>query len=218
MAGWITNMRGVVTKLGVGTSRAANTGGKLSIVRYRDIFTNPLAPLTNTTTGAYLVAAVAAPADAAGSDLTILTAGEASLRSQPRNVAIVASATQTEKVTVTGTDQFGASQTEEISFNGSTVVPGTKVWGSISVIHCAQKSGDANIAVGLGSILGTSRRVLGLGLDGGVYVTANGITTSVQETTRPVKSTTAGVYGVTFDTALDATKSYIIDYLSDEAR
>lgn len=203
--------------IGLGTRRAANTGGAWDDFGYVDVFANPAATPTNVAT-CTLVTSVAAPSDAAGADLTIVAAVEATLRTQPRSLAIAADAGQTEAVTVTGKDQFGNAQTEEITFNGAAVVQGTKVWGRVTGIHCAQRSGAANIGVGLGTILGTSRRIHGISIDGGVYTTASGKLTAVQETTRPVKSTTAGVHGVTFSTALAATKTYILRYRSDEAR
>jgi hypothetical protein len=58
----------------------------------------------------------------------------------------------------------------------------------------------------------------GLAIDGAVFTTASLFGTAVQETTRPVKATTAGVYGVTFNTALVDTKTYVVSYGSDEVR
>jgi hypothetical protein len=212
------HMRGIVANLGLGISKIANTGGTFTAVRYTDVWSNP--PVVPTSEGATctLVTTVAANNDVAGIDLTIVAGVEALLRTTPRNLCIWASAGQTEILSVTGTDQFGAAQTEDITFNGNAAVSGTKVWGSITKIHQAQRSGAANIGVGFGSLFGTSRRVLGLGLDGSVYVTATGITATVQETTRPVKSTTTAVQAVTFSTAIVATNTYVLSYLSDEAR
>jgi hypothetical protein len=212
------HLKGIVAKTGLGTAKAANTGGAFNAIRYVDIWSNP--PVVPTSEGATctLVTTVAASNDVAGVDLTIVSGVEALLRTTPRNLCIWASAGQTEIVSVTGTDQFGTAQTEDITFNGNAAVQGTKVWGSITTIHQAQRSGAANIGIGFGSIFGTSRRVLGLGLDGAVYVTATGITATVQETTRPVKTTTTAVQGVTFTTAIAATNTYVLSYLSDEAR
>jgi len=215
--GFQRHIKGIVANLGLGTGKAVNLGSDWPAIRYIDVFVNPAATPTNVGS-CDLVTSVAASAAAAGVDLTIVAAVEATLRYQPRSLAIAADAGQTEAVTVTGTDQFGNAQTEDITFNGNAVVQGVKVWGSVTKLHCAQRSGAANIGVGLGTILGTSRRVLGLSLDGAVFTTTDGKLTSVQETTRPVKSTTAAVYGVTFSTAIAATKTYVISYLSDEMR
>jgi len=195
--------------VGCGGRKAANTGGALTRIRVHDVFANPAAAAVDT-----VVASVAASNDAAGADLTLLQ----TTLDPPRNLSITADAAQTEKITVTGTDQFGNAQTEEITFNGAATVAGTKVFKTLTTVHQAQRSGAANISVGVGSILGTSRRVVGCGLDGGVYTTANGETTMVQETTRPVRAVTANVHGVTFSTALAATKTYELAYFTDEAR
>jgi len=212
------HMKGIIARLGLGTGMAANGYGAFNAVRYTDVWSNP--PVVPTSEGATcnLVTTVAAPDGAAGADLTIVAGAEALLRVTPRNLTIWASAAQTEKVTVTGTDQFGTAQTEDITFNGNAAVHGTKVWGAISKIHCEQRSGAANIGIGFGSIFGTSRKLLGLGLDGAVFATASGPAASVQETTRPVKTTTASVEGATFSSAIAATNTYVLSYLSSEAR
>jgi len=217
MAGFM-KMKGLAALLGVGTTKAANTGGALVNMRYTDVFSNP--PVVPTSEGATctLVTTIAASNAGAGVDLTIVTAVEATLRTQPRNLTIWASAGQTEALNVTGTDQFGTAQTEDITFNGNAAVHGTKVWGSITTIHQVQRSGIADIGVGLGSIFGTSRVMNGLAIDGAVYTTASGAATAVQETTRPVKAPTASVYGVTFATAISASKTYVVTYGSSEVR
>jgi hypothetical protein len=194
--------------VGCGSRKAANTGGALTRVRVHDVFAAPAAAAVDT-----IVASVAASNEAAGADLTIAAQPDI-----PRNLSITADAAQTEKITVTGTDQFGNAQTEEITFNGASTVAGTKVFKTVTTVHQAQRSGAANISVGVGSLLGTSRRVVGLGLTGGVYTTANGETTMVQETTCPVRAVTANVHGVTFATALAATKTYELGYITDEAK
>jgi hypothetical protein len=217
MAGFM-KMKGLAALLGVGTTKAGNTGGALVNMRYTDVFSNP--PVVPTSEGATctLVTTVAASNAALGVDLTIVTAVEATLRTQPRNLTIWASAGQTEALNVTGYDQFGTAQTENITFNGNAAVHGTKVWGAITTIHQVQRSGAADIGVGLGSIFGTSRVMNGLAIDGAVYTTSSGASTAVQETTRPVKAPTASVYGVTFGTAIAATKTYVVSYGSSEVR
>ena len=202
------HMKGIGAKIGVGTTNAANTGGAFAAIRYVDVLTGPVAAAVDS-----IVASVAASNNVAGVDLTIAAQPDI-----PRNITITADAAQTEKVTVTGTDQFGNAQTEEITFNGASTVAGVKIFKTVATVHQAQRSGAANISVGVGNLIGTSRRVLGVGLDAGVYTTASGITTMVQETTRPVRAVTANVHGVTFSTALDPAKTHVITYLSDEMR
>lgn len=210
-------VKGLQVISGLGHLFASNTGAGYPVFEYVETFANPHAVPTNVST-CDLVTSVAASNDAAGADLTIVPAVAAHLTTCPRNIVIAADAAQTEHIHITGTDQFGTAQTEQITFNGAAVVAGTKVWGSVTTIHQDQRSGAANIGCGFGSIFGTSRRVLGLGLDGCVYVTATGKLAGVQETTRPVKSTTSGVHGVTFNTAIAATNTYDLLYHSDEAR
>ena len=215
MAGFITNCRGIAAKLGIGTTKAANTGGALVHMHYVDTFADPPIVPTNVAT-CTLVTTIAASVGA--QYLTIVAAVAATLRTQPRSLAFWADAAQTENANIIGTDQFGIAQTETIAFNGAAKVETTKVWGAITSIQQEARSGAGNIAVGLGTIFGTARRMNGLGIDGAVFTTASGYLTAVQETTRPVKAPTAAVYGVTFTTAIAATKTYRVSYGSDEIR
>ena len=216
MAGWSTSMKGSATRLGVGSRLAANTGAAFPAVKYVDVFTNPDILITTNADSKFVTTVAAAAGITA---LTIVAAEEAKLRSVgARSLAICSDGAQTEKITVTGTDQFGTAQTEDITFNGAAVVKGTKVWGSVSSISQAARSGAANISVGWGDIFGTSRRIIGLAVDGCVFTTSSGVATAVQETTRPLKSTTASVHGVIFSTAIAATKTYVVRYISDEVR
>jgi hypothetical protein len=215
MAFW--KVKGVQVVSGIGHLFAVNTATGYPTFEYVETFKNPTIVPTAVASG-NLVTTVASPSGAGGLDLTLVTAVELLLRTIPRNVAIVASAAETTTALVTGFDQFGTAQTETVTFNGATVVEGTKVWGAITTIHAAQRSGTATIAVGFGSIFGTSRKIIGISIDGATYTTSAGVETGVQETTRPVKTTTAGVHGVTFTTAIAATKTYDLIYHSDEAR
>lgn len=210
------HIKGMILRVGYGIAEAANTGGSLPRLHYNDVWANPEILIT-ANADSTLVVTVAAPVGAGGADLAIVAAEEALLRTMPRSVAICCDAAQTEGVLVIGTDQFNTAQTETITFNGAAVVKGTKVWGSITTIHCAQKSGNGNISVGWGDIFGTSRKLVGVSA-GYVYVTATGKYAAVRETTTPVKSTTASVHGVTWTTAIAATNTYELAYISDEAR
>jgi len=203
--------------VGVGSRKLGNTGGDFPLIAVTDAWANP--PVVPTSEGATcnLVATVAASADAAGVDLTIVAEAEALLRNCPRNLAIWASAAQTEDVDVTGYDQFGNAQTETITFNGNDKVEGTKVWGRITTIHQDQRSGAANIGIGFGSLFGTSRKLVAVD-HGAVFVTATGKYASVKETTDPLKATTASVHAVSFTTAIAATNTYVVHYFTDEAR
>jgi hypothetical protein len=200
---------------GIGHLFAMNTGGAFPLFENLEVYTNPLAVPTNVATCDLVTSVAAGVGDTV---LTMVAGVKATLSTIPRNVVIAADAAQTENCNIVGFDQFGNAQTETIVFNGAAVVAGTKVWGSLTSITQMARSGAANIGCGLGSIIGTSRRITGLEIDGAVYTTANGVATSVQETTRPVKSTTAAVHGVTFNTALAVTKTYMLLYHSDEAR
>jgi len=208
-------VKGLMAVSGLGHLFAMNTATAFPVFEYVDVFVNPLAVPTNVATCDLVTSVAAGVGDTV---LTMVAGVKATLSTIPRNVVIAADAAQTEDCNIVGFDQFGNAQTETIVFNGAAVVPGTKVWGSLTSITQKARSGAANIGCGLGSIVGTSRKIIGLSLDGGVYTTANGVATSVQETTRPVKNTTAAVHGVTFTTALAATKTYMLLYHSDEAR
>jgi hypothetical protein len=216
MAGFM-KMKGLAALRGIGTTKAANTDGAYVNMKYVDVFAAP--PVVPTSEGATCTLVTTVAASVGAVDLTIVAAVELLLRTVPRNLAIWASAAQTEKVTVTGFDQFGTAQTEEITFNGNNKVEGTKVWGAITTINQGVRAGGAaNIGVGYGAIFGTSRKMNGLSINGAVYTTGSGLGTAVQETTRPVKAPTAGVYGATFTTAIDPLKTYVLSYGSSEVR
>jgi hypothetical protein len=209
------NSNVAVATVGVGSRKAGNTGGALTRISVHDTFENP--PVIPTSEGATCTLVTTVAASAGGVALTIVAAVEALLRYQPRNLAIWASAAQTEILSVVGTDQFGNAQTEDITFNGNAKVEGTKVWGSISALNNAARSGAANIGVGFGPLFGTSRKIVAA-VDGYVGTTASGGYAMVRETTEPLKSTTASVHAVTFATAIAADKTYEVRYITDEAR
>ena len=175
-------------------------------MRYTDVIAGPIAAAADT-----IVASVAAAVGAV--NLTIQAQPDF-----PRNLTITADAGQTEAITFTGTDQFDAAQTEAITFNGAATVAGTKVFKTVTQAACAPRSGAANISVGVGNIMGTSRKMNSLSIDAAVYTTASGATTAVQETTRPVKAPTANVHGVTFATAPHPDKTHMLTYGSSEIR
>jgi hypothetical protein len=208
--------KGMLFTIGFGIRKAANTGGDLVRAEYNDVWVNPNAIPTNVAT-CDLVTSVAAPTGAGGLDFTIVAAVAATLAAIPRSLAIWADAAMTQNCVVTGFDQFGTAQAETVAFNGAAKVETTTVWGSLTSIHSAQRSGAGNLGVGLGSIFGTSRKLVKVG-SGIVYVTATGKYAAVRETTTPVKSTTASVHGVTWTTAIAATNTYELAYISDEAR
>lgn len=198
--------RGILAGIGSGTALAANTGGAFPVVRYVDVFAAADPAAVDT-----IVAAVAASVGA----VNLAIQAQPGI---PRNITITADAAQTEVCVITGTDQFGNAQTESITFNGAATVAGTKVFKTVTQVANGARSGAANISVGCGNIIGTSRRCLGFGMSSGVYTTASGLTTMVQNTTAPVKAVTANVHGVTFQNNLAAATTTVLSYLSDEAR
>jgi hypothetical protein len=201
--------------LGVGSRKAGNTGGALTRILVHDTFAAP--PVVPTSEGATCTLVTTVAAAAGDTALTIVAAVEALLRTAPRNLAIWASAAQTEAANVIGFDQFGNAQTETITFNGNAKVEGTKVWGAVTSITQIARSGVANIGVGFGALFGTSRKLIGT-VDGYVGATASGVYAAVRETTEPLKSTTASVHAVTFATAISASNTYEVHYVTDEAR
>ena len=201
--------------LGVGSRKAANTGEALTRVKTHDVFAGPHAASTSAATSHLLGAA------GAGQLLTtgVTTPTVFNAIDFPRNLTLWADGACTSAITITGTDQFDAVISEVLTANGAAIVAGTKVFKAITGVSCAAYTvGAQTVFIGVGSILGTSRRVVGCGLDGGVFTTASGETTMVQETTRPVRATTASIHGVTFNTALAADKTYELAYFTDEAR
>jgi hypothetical protein len=205
-------VKGLLATVGIGTAKAANTGGAFVNVKYTDVIANPAAASTDAATSV-LITAVALSGSTTTPGVIIAQPDV------PRNVTVWCTVANTANVTIVGTDQFDAAQTEVIAANGTVIVAGTKVFKTITSVTSAIRSGSATtLSIGVGSILGTSRRMNGLGIDGAVFVTSAGYLTAVQETTRPVKAPTAAVYGVTFSTALAATNTYVVSYGSDEAR
>lgn len=200
---------------GIGTRRAGNTGGALPRFAVHDVFAAPVATSVSAATSLLAGAAGAGQLLTDGVTTPVVYANP----DFPRNLTVWATGACTSVITITGTDQFGTAISEAISCNGAAIVAGTKVFKTITAISCAAYSDAAQtVSIGQGSILGTSRKIVGCGIDGGVYTTASGETTMVQETTRPVRAVTAGVHGVTFSTALAATKTYELAYFGDEAR
>lgn len=194
---------------GFGTLKTTDTGADFPVFACTEVFENPKATASTGCLGA-----TALPSEAA----TTVTEG-ITQPDYPRSLQMVASAAATSVVTAYGYDQFGNAINEEFTLNGTSDVLGTKVSASITKFVLATRiDGAANLTVGFGKILGTSRRVLGLALDGAVFATSGGKLASVQETTRPVKATTAGVQGAYFNTALAATNTYILRYHTDEIR
>jgi len=214
MSGFM-RMKGLATTIGWGTTKAANTGGALVNMRYTDTIAAPVA--TSTSAATSLLAGVAGAGWALSATLT--TTGLVYANPDvPRNVTVWASGACTSAITVTGTDQFGNIISEAITANGSAIVAGTLVFKTLTALSGATDASTRTISIGQGSILGTSRKMNGLEIDGAVYTTGSGAATAVQETTRPVKGATADVHGVTFATALDPLKTYVVSYGSSEVR
>jgi len=214
MAGFM-KMKGLAALIGVGTTKAANTGGAYVDMHYVDVFADPHAASTNAASCHLLGAAgVGQLLEAGITNPTVFNAIDF-----PRNIVIWADGACTSHINFTGTDQFDAVITEEIICNGAAIVAGLKVFKTITACECAAFTvGAQTVTVGVGVILGTSRRMNGLAIDGAVYTTASGASTAVQQTTRPVKAPTAGVYGVTFATAPTASTTHLLSYGSDEVR
>ena len=205
-------MKGLRTVWGFGHVRAANLGTAFTCIEYVDVWAGPVAASVSAATSVYIT-------PLALSD-TLVTAGAIIAQPDfPRNLTVWCTVANTCNVTITGTDQFDASATDTIACNGAAIVAGTTIFKTITAVSAATRTGSAStLTIGCGSKLGTSRRIIGIETDGMVFATANGVATGVQETTRPVKATTAGVYGVTFSTALDPANTYVLLYHSDEAR
>jgi hypothetical protein len=213
--GGFMKMKGLAALIGIGTTKAGNTGGALVNMKYCDVFKNPLATSTSAATSLLMGASGAGQLLAAG--ITVPTVFNAI--DFPRNLTVWADGACTSIISFTGTDQFGNVITEDITCNGAAIVAGTKVFATITACSCAAFTvGAQTVTVGQGSILGSSRQMNGLMIDGAVYTTSSGLGTAVQETTRPVKAPTAAVYGVTFNTAIAVTKTYVLSYGSNEVR
>lgn len=201
--------------LGVGSRKAGNTGGALTRIKVHDVFAAPHAASTSAATSHLLGAAGAGQLLEAG----VTTPTVFNAIDFPRNLTLWADGACTSAITVTGTNQFNAAISEVLTANGSAIVAGLKVFKTITAVSCAAFSAGAQtVFLGVGSVLGSSRQIVGCGIDAGVYTTASGETTMVQDTTRPVRAVTVNVHGATFNTALADTKTYELSYYTDEAR
>ena len=210
--GGFMRMKGLAAILGIGTTKAGNTGGALINMRYTDTFADPHAASTSAATSHLMTQLLAAG---------ITTPTVFGAIDFPRNITVWADGACTSHINFTGTNQFDEVITEEIICNGAAIVAGTLVFKTITACECAAFTvGAQTVTVGVGSILGTSRKMNGLSIDGAVFVTAagTGMNSAVQETTRPVKGATADVHGVTFNSALAATNTYVVSYGSSEVR
>jgi len=153
-----------------------------------------------------ILTAKAMPTAAAGED--VLPAALANQPDFPRNVTATGSAAQTAHIIVYGTDQFGAAISEELTLNGTSLVEGSKAFATITKIHLNQRSGAANVTVGVGSKLGTARHLL-LWLPAG---TVDGALEGTLPTLDAVNST------IVFNTALANTKVYIGKYWAKDTK
>ena len=214
MAGFM-KMKGLAATLGVGTTKAANTGGALVNMKYTDVFAGPHALSTNAASCHLLGTAGAGQLLTTGvTTPTVFTDPDF-----PRNLCVWADGACTSAITITGTNQFGDAISEAITANGAAIVNGTKVFKTITGVSCAAYTiGAQTVYIGVGKILGTSRKMNGLGIDAAVYTTASGATTAVQETTRPIKGATADVHGAYIATTLADTITVLLTYGSSEVR
>lgn len=77
---------------------------------------------------------------------------------KPRTLQYVCSGACTGQVTVTGTDMGGATITETVTLNGTTIVHGTHAFASITSIALPTQSG-VTLNVGTDTGLGLDRRI-----------------------------------------------------------
>jgi hypothetical protein len=150
----------------------------------------------------WVLTTTALPTAAAGSDPTPTHTA----LDFPRNVTVVASAAATSVVTVTGTRE-GATQSEALTLTGTATVTGSKIFDVITGVHFAQQiDGAANIKVGIGNKLGLARTPIAF--------LPEGLVDNALESTVPTLDLTN--HSVAFNTALAATKVYVLKYWSSE--
>jgi hypothetical protein len=136
----------------------------------------------------------------------------------PRNVIITATAnTISISNLVTGTDQYGATQTETITVTGTTAVEGVKAFKTVtSVVATATAAVTGTIAVGTANViafpyrLGDKGKFLGMRVDG---VDSNPTLVAGFTTTGVSTSTTADVTGTFTATASDGSKLYTVQMM-----
>jgi hypothetical protein len=182
----------------------------------------PLSKLLMVSLGAPIVADVngvcESQVNGAAKTLTLdgasVTAGVAIL-DFPRNLTVDADNTGTAVLTCTGTDKYGAVMVENITMNGTTVVPGKKAFKTVtSITTSAASTGD--IIVGFGDILGLPYRVDAAGLvmaylDSALDLTTSAVlgTFAAAVSTDPATATTGDVRGTYLpNTATNGTRIF----------
>lgn len=104
----------------------------------------------------------------------------------PRNLTIVASATQTGDCVITGTNIADKVITETIKFTSDTPAVGTKAFKTVTSIVLPAKAGTENVDIGWGDVLGlpfllTQRPLLWATDDGVIEATAPTLTVDADE-------------------------------------
>jgi hypothetical protein len=198
----VSKLKGcVVANHGLGLDRTAIGTVGYPCVFYQERYYHPLAEDVD-----YIVDEVAAPSGAGGLDGTLLH----TTLDFPRNVTITSDGAQTSTCKIDGTDQYGKAQTETLTFNGAATVVGNHVFATISKAHFSQRSGAANVSVGIGSKLGLHR------IANQMFI--RGTVDGAVEATVPVADPGTSHDSVVFNTALDPAKVYRVLYTSDEEK
>lgn len=128
-----------------------------------------------------------------------LASGGVATLDKPRNVIADSGGADTATLTITGTDEYGVTMTEDITLNGTTAVPGKKAFKTItSVVSDATISNGAFLGtgdvLGLPVFLGDSIQIIeewedGAAATAGTVVTGDQTAEGATATTGDVRGT-----------------------------
>lgn len=158
---------------------------------------------------------IAATADRILNDQSIASvATVTTFAAQPdfaRNLTVVASGAATGNVVVTGTNIRGETITETLALNGTTPVVGNKAFKTVTSVTVPAVAGTT-IDLGVGVKLGLSRRMRA---DNYLQGTADG-THEATRATVAYSATAIESNTVTFNTAPNASRDFVANYISNE--
>lgn len=152
---------------------------------------------------------VAAAAEGLLKDTVLTTAAQTittflNVMPYPRNVQIVASAAQSGKATVYGTNMADEAISEELTINANTPVLGAKAFKTVTSVVLPVKAGSENIDLGWGDKIGlpfmmSIRPLLWATVDGVIETTVPTLVVDADEVEKNTADLNTGLNGQEID-------------------
>lgn len=188
----------VTSDTGIGIGKVVDTNTAYPVITYLERWYHPAVAHDDSVLLATAIGSVATTLSPA----SLVTA----TMDFPRNLQVICTVASTGHIHVTGTNYDGATVTEQFACATDAVV-GNVAFATITSVLIDARSGSASdVVIGYGSKLGLKRQIVDLDVIGSVD--------GVFEANRPTVSTAYNT--VTFDTALSASKTYILKYDSSD--